>query len=164
MFFGPVPLRLRQGRESGGGSAHLTESLRSAENGFSAAVEAPAEFASRPARSGSQAPRGAKRHSTGQAPRNGARWDARWSRFWNYTLLAGLVVGGLVATVSGSIATQNADASWPGYAAAIAGAVVAACAAAPTKLKPVEKLKFALVQLADFENVAMKAEKWLGGR
>jgi hypothetical protein len=91
----------------------------------------------------------------------GARSDARWSRFWNYSLLAGIVVGGLVATVSGSIATQNADASWPGYAAAIAGAVVAACAAAPTKLKPVEKLKFALVQLADFEDVAMRAENGL---
>jgi hypothetical protein len=90
----------------------------------------------------------------------GARWDTRLSRFWNYFFLVGVVLGGLVATASGSIATQTNDDSWPRYAA-IAGAVATACAVGQTKMRAVEKLKFANDKLADFEDVALRAENGL---
>jgi hypothetical protein len=90
-----------------------------------------------------------------------SRDDAKWSRFANYSLIVVLVVGGLVATASGAIASQNADASWPGYAAGIAGAVVTAATAATAKLKPVEKLRRAMSDIAEFEDVKMRAENGL---
>lgn len=67
----------------------------------------------------------------------------------------------MVATAAGAIVSQDTAKSWAGYAAAVAGAVVTAATAASTKLKPAEKLKFALRNHADFEEVAMRAENGL---
>jgi hypothetical protein len=93
-----------------------------------------------------------------QADAKKAHCQVKSSGFWNYTLLGGIVLGGLVATVSGSIASQNPDASWLAYVAAFAGAGVTACSAAVVKFKAVEKLRFANEQRARFRNVVMKAE------
>ena len=63
------------------------------------------------------------------------------------------------------IASQGGDATWPGYAAGIAGAVVTACGVALTQLKAVEKLRYAHERLGQFQAVALKAENGmaLGG-
>jgi hypothetical protein len=65
-----------------------------------------------------------------------------------------------VAAVSGAIASQNTDV-WSPRAATIAGAVVTACGALVLNLKPVEKLRYAHKRLADFEDVARRAENGL---
>ena len=89
------------------------------------------------------------------------RRDLKCSRRWNYFLVGAVVVGGLIATVSGSIASQGGDATRAGYFAGFAGAVVTACSAAILKFKPVEKLQFAVQQFAAFEGVALRAENGL---
>jgi uncharacterized membrane protein YeaQ/YmgE (transglycosylase-associated protein family) len=90
-----------------------------------------------------------------------ARKDVQWSRFWNYSLLGAMIVGGLVATVAGTIAGTDEGGSSAGYVASVAGAVVTAATVAAVKLKPAEKLRFAVDQRAAYERVALLAENAL---